>query len=169
MPFTETFARAMEEPRRFVVPLLFLEITHTLLSVPLRIVRDTANYKWGGDLWYGVMFEGTIISDTENQPRARLVMQNVDRRVSAAISKIRSRAGVSMWLLSSDDFNEAVKPHTPVGTPTVEYEAVGFFLRDFVINPMEISAELTIRDLRSEPWTKRVASPDRCPGAFYGP
>lgn len=169
MPFSDAFSRKLEQSQRSTVPLLFLELTHADLPKPVRIVRDTVNYKWNGELWFGVMFEGAPISETENQPSVRLTIQNVDRRMSVAASKMRSRAAVHLWMLSSDDFDETKKPRTAVGTPTVEYEASGFFLRDIQITPLEISGELTCRDLKTEPWTRRVANEARCPGLFYGP
>lgn len=175
MAFSDAFLAALEAERSETVPLLFMALTHPDLDEPIRIVHDAIDYQWDGHLWRGIRFDGELLSDDDNQARAELKIQNVDRRASEAISSLTGRIPAEIWLLSSDDFDESTGdlaervPRQPLGTPFVEYHAAGVYIRDIRVNSLEISGTLSVVDLRTAPYTRYSASQSIAPALFLGP
>lgn len=143
----------------------FLMIEHPALLSPLRVVSSPLPYIWDGQTWEGVPFGYRLLTDTDAMPETELVVQNVDRRIGAALLSMTDRARVSLWVLTSEDFDTTVSPRVEIGTPTPLYELVGYDLINVTGDAFEIRGRVTLRDFTLEPFGKR-ATKARAPGLF---
>lgn len=145
----------------------FLSVSHPSLLAPIRIVSDKADYQWRGQLWQGLPFEPRIVADGENLPRLDIVMQNVDRAIGEALRRTSARARVSLWLLTSREFDLTVLPRVPKAgvSPRPLYSHQGFELQDVDVNALQVTGELVLRDYSQEPFGIEITE-DRFPGAF---
>jgi hypothetical protein len=144
----------------------FLQIDHPALSEPIRVVSDVLSYTWGGATWLPYPFALARLTDEDAQPETRLIVQNIDRRLGSALRVLSGRASVSMWLLSSSDFDLTLDPREPLGTPTPLYTFADYDLTDVTIDPIQITGRVTVRDYSTEPWPGIRATQDRFPGLF---
>jgi Domain of unknown function (DUF1833) len=119
---TSAFRRTAESSFSDEVDLCFLTISHPTLSEPIRVVWDTKDFIYGGYTWTGFPFDLEILSDDEQPPQARLVIQNVDPRIGDTIRALTSPPRLKIELLSSADFDLTVDPRVesaPIGGNTV--------------------------------------------------
>lgn len=148
------------------VIMAFIEITHPSLSDSIRVVNDTKNFTYGGATWIGFPFDIVILTDDENPPTASLAIQNIDQDIGEAIQSCRTPPRLHLFLLHSDDFNLAVTPRAPIGTPAVEYSASKLFLANVKIDPLQIEAEIVGWDYLQRTWPGIRATQNRLPGLF---
>lgn len=152
----------------------FVQIDHPALGEPIRVVADVLPYRWNSGLrgasaddeWVPYPFGFRRLTDEDAMPETRLVIQNIDRRLGTALRKLSGRATVSMWLLTSADFDLSQDPREPLGTVTPLYSFTGYDLTDVTIDPIQISGRMTLRDFSTEPWPGIRATQDRFPGLF---
>lgn len=145
--------------------LAFLTVDHPRLAEPIRVVSDVFDYEWAGNTYVGLPFEFSILSDNEGPPATQIRMQNVDRRIGAALRTVPDRATVRVDVLSSADFDLSEDPRLEVGTPAAIYAFRHFELIDVDVNAVEITGRVFLRDYAQEPWG-RSATQSRCPGLF---
>ena len=69
---TTRFRRSTEASLADEVNLVFLTISHPTIVDPIRVVWDTVDWMYNGNLFLGFPFEITILSDDENPPTAQL-------------------------------------------------------------------------------------------------
>ena len=146
--------------------LTFAEISHPLLTVPMRVVTDVLPYSWGGNEWHPVVFEFEAINDDERMPEARITLPTIDRTIAAALIALPARARISVWVLTSADFDLTQEPRTPVDTPVPLLEMLNLDLVDVQGNVVSASGRLMLRDYTQEPWPGKRATKSRCPGLF---
>lgn len=144
----------------------FATITHPNLAEPLRIVSDVLDYVRGGVTYTGVLFTFRLVSDGEEAAWTEIAVQNVDRRIGAALEASQDRATVSLEVLSTSDFDLSVSPRTEIGTAAVVYAFRGFELIEVSADAIEIRGKLRLRDYSTEPWPASRATEDRLPGLF---
>lgn len=150
------------------VNLIFLTIDHSTLAEPIRVVLDTKNYIYNGDLYIGFPFDITILSDDENPPTARLAIQNVDSEIGAAIRRLTSPPRLRIDLLHSDDFNITVSPRIAVASPAPDVITLGnhLFLVNVSVNAAEVTGDIKGWDYLQRVWPGRRAMQDTFPGLF---
>lgn len=146
--------------------LVFAEIHHPLLAEPLRVVADLFKYTWRGALWSDVLFEFEILSDTEDAPEARLILPVIDQRVAEVLIALPSPARISVWVLTSADFDLTEDPRVPLSQPVPLIEMLNLTLSDVQGTTSSASGRLTLRDYAREPWPSVRATQSRCPGLF---
>jgi Concanavalin A-like lectin/glucanases superfamily/Domain of unknown function (DUF1833) len=112
---TSAFRRTAESSFSDEVDLCFLTISHPTLSEPIRVVWDTKDFVYDGNTFTGFPFDLEILSDDEQPPQARLVIQNVDPRIGDTIRALTSPPRLKIELLSSDDFDLTVDPRIETG------------------------------------------------------
>ncbi|MBR9764815.1 MAG: DUF1833 domain-containing protein [Rhodobacteraceae bacterium] len=144
----------------------FLTIRHSRLDAPLRLVSDHFRYVYDGDLYIGLPFEWTVVTDNDRPPEARLVVQNVDRRIGRALRQLNERAQLSLVILSSGDFDLSQDPRQEIGTAAIVYAYAHFELSGIEANVIEVSGRVELYDPSSEPFPVVRATEDRCPGLF---
>lgn len=146
--------------------LAFAEITHPLLSGPMRVVADVLGYRWKGVDWHPVMFEFEAVTDNEQTPEARITLSAIDRTITRALIALPERAKISVWVLTTEDFDLTVDPREALGEPVPLMELLNFDLTDVNGTTSEASGRIMLRDYTQEPWPGVRATQSRCPGLF---
>lgn len=146
--------------------LCFLTISHPSLAAPLRLVNDLVDYDRGGDLFTGLPFEFTPLTEDERAGQGELVVQNISREIGLAIDGLDVRPQVSIEICSSADFDLTVEPREELGTPAEIYGFSGFEITEVEVDAIEARARIALRDIDAEPWPYIRATEARCPGLF---
>lgn len=145
----------------------FMRIDHPSLSEPIRAVSDVLPYSWDGHEWIAAPFEFTMVTDDDAAPTAQITVQNVDRRIGTALRSMRDRATISVWLLTSADFDLSVNPREPLGTVTPLYQFLRYDLTDVSLDPVQITGRVGLRDYAREAYPGILATSSRFPGLFW--
>lgn len=155
------------------IHLFFLTISHPALGDPIRVVSDVVDYIRDGQRWTGCPFSLDLPTDDERAPRAKIGLQNVDRRIGAALldPALGTSPELMIELLSSADFAEpalidGIMTRAEAVTPSVEYAAPALRLRNTSGDVGSISADIGSYDLTGQPWPRIRTTADRCPGVY---
>ena len=148
------------------VNLVFAEISHPLLSEPLRVVTDVLPYTWNSVEWSPVMFEFEAVNDNDRPPEARISLPAIDRTIAQALIALPERARISIWVLTSHDFDLTQEPRVTVRTPVPIMQFLNFDLMDVSGTAREASGRLMLRDYTQEPYPGLRATGSRTPGLF---
>ena len=147
--------------------LVFAQITHPLLAEPMRVVTDVVAYNWQSVTWHGVLFEFEAVQDDDRTPEARITLPAIDRTIANALIALPERAQISLWILSSADFDLSEDPREPIGTPHVYRSFLNMGLVDVRGNVSTASGRLLVRDPSQEPWPPIRATQAIAPGLFF--
>lgn len=135
--------------------LILLTLSHPDLAVPIRVSSDAVNTISRGDLFIAYPFDLTLPDDEEQRPpRARLVIDNVDRQIVATIRTLQSAPTLLIEIIRASDPN------------TVEAKFSDFKLFDITYDSQVITADLTLEDFTAEPYPAATFSPSLFPGLF---
>lgn len=162
------------------VLLCFATITHDDLEQPIYVVAEDdgavsyqngaiVNYRWGGNLYLGMPFFWTIISDTEQVPRANLMVMDVENRIGPAIITLLNSPRIRLDLLKLSDFTDSVdedNARTEIDSAVPEFTADYLYLTDVSGDVASVSSNVTTYDLSSDPWPYPRCTRDRMPGLF---
>lgn len=167
------FRSELESSRSGEILVIFATITHKDLLVPIRVNSDLVDYVYQGNTVFGAAFAITLMSDTDQFPRAQVSINNIEnesiddtgRTVGEAIRSLTTSPRIDIQLFAASDFNEG-NPRTPIGTPTIEYQALYLKLRNVKCDVNTMSADLVGNDLSTEPWPSIRSTKDRLPGLF---
>lgn len=157
---------AIESPYGAPALLVFARIEHPAIDGPMRVVADVFDYFLGGQLWKGIPFTITLVTDSDAPPATELRLPNIDRRIGRALRQLPDRARVSLAVHSADDFDLAKDPRAAVATPVPLYAFEGFELVDITGDAEELTGRLMLRDFAQEPWPGVFATQSRLPGLF---
>lgn len=148
------------------VVLALVEITHPSLSDPIRVVNDTVNFTYDSKTWTAFPYDITVLSDDENPPTASLSLQNVDAAIGEAVQACETPPRMRLLILDSADFNLAVSPRVPVGTPSIQYDAPNLFLANVKFDLINVEAQIVGWDYLQRTWPGIRATQNRLPGLF---
>lgn len=156
----------LEAPDSVDALLVFLVITHPLLTDPIRVVSDVMDYTVDGNLHVGVPFEPRILTDNEGPSMTELGMQNVDRRIGLALQVLPDRAKVAMFIRSSADFDLSLDPREEIPGGSQIYGFEQFELIDVTCTVADLVGRVMQRDYSQEPWPGQRCTQTRCPALF---
>lgn len=168
-------SRAMQRLSSDEALLPFVKITSGQLAEPICIVRDAPTfngepmrYIFQGREWVAAPFDLEYLTDSDEAPTAKLTIQNVDRRIGAAVRTVTERPGLEIYIIGSHEFNLEVNPRVGYGSPEIvpEAAALGLFLKNVTVNLISVSAEIVSWDDTQEAWPGTRATKDRCPGLY---
>lgn len=165
-PLPAATRAALEQAQAPDALLAFLTIEHPSLSQPIRVVSDVLPYVFGGAQYEGMPFEFQLLAEDETAPTTQLRIQNVDRKIGAALRRATDRATVRIDILSSADFDLTQIPRVELSAATPIYGFRYFELVDVQVDAIEISGRVFLRDYSQEPWPGVLATQSRCPGLF---
>jgi hypothetical protein len=150
------------------VILAFVQVDHPALGEPIRVVSDVPplNYLWRGHLWQAMPFAVGLLTEGEAAPETRLVMQNIDRRIGQVLQSLTGRTRISLWVLSSGQFDLTADPREPIGDPQPQYSLEQFDLIDVSVDAASIEGRVMMRDYTQEPFPYIRATEARFPGLF---
>lgn len=135
--------------------LILLTINHASLQQPIRVTSDAVATSSRGNEFVPFPFDLTLPDDQDNHsPRARLVIDNVDRQIVEAVRGLSS---------SPTALIEVVRAAAP---DTVEAQFVDFKLTNVSYDAQRVEGFLTIEDFTAEPFPAATFSPGLFPGLF---
>lgn len=149
--------------------LVFLTITHSQLSEPIRVVSDPRNFVLDNYTFIGFQFDIQLLSDTENAPYAELSLQNVDKIISEGVLRAQTPARLKIEVIAGSQFNLDDNPCTEIGgSGNAErlYSAPQLFLTEVECDALKISGRIVSWDYTLELWPGMLATKDRLPGLF---
>ena len=161
-----SFRQSVESRFQDDANLIFVTLSHPLLSDPVRVVSDTHSYVRSGFTWIGFPFDILLLSDDDNPPKATIEIQNVDRVIGNTIQPLTTPPRLMIELLHSDDFYLTADPRTEIGTAAVEYAAPNLFLANVKIDAMTVAADIIGYDFTQRTWPGIRATQNRLPGLF---
>lgn len=156
----------LEAPDSVDALMAFLTISHPLLPVPIRVVSDVMDYDVAGQLFRGMPFEFSILSDDEGPAQTQLKVQNVDRRIGRAVLALNDRAQVTMEIRSSADFDLSQDPRVEIPGGSPIYAFTNFDLVDVTCTLTDLTGRVMLRDYSQEPWPGLRCTQSRMPGLF---
>jgi hypothetical protein len=134
---------------------ILLTLTHAGLSAPIRISSDAVDTQSRGEVFIAYPFDLTLPDDEESRaPRARLVIDNVDRQIISALRGLTTAPVVSMEIVRAAD------------PDAVEAVFSDFRLTNVTYDSQVIEADLGIEDFTAEPYPAASFSPSLFPGMF---
>ncbi len=155
MTISADFKRDVYDPETGEAFLALLTLDHADISPPIRAVNNTEDIVSRGDTFVAYAFDLTMPeSNAEAPPRARLVIDNVSREIAQSIRLITTAPSVLIEIIRASVPN------------TVEVALPLFFLRDVKWNAMQVSGELVVEDLMTEPFPALQFTPAHFPGLF---
>lgn len=137
------------------VYLVILEIDHTDLSVPIRVVNNTEDVVSNGDTYLAFPFNVALPPDTDQGVvSVTLTIDNVDRQIVDALRDVTSPpiVSISVLLASSPNTIEAGPYNMTVGD--ADYDA------------LSVNFQLTFEDILNEPFPALRFNPPQYPGLF---
>ena len=156
---------AINSPETGQVFVTLLTFSGAGLASPIRLCDDPASRLADDPLTYGLVSRSQTFlycpidvtlpsSSAEQQPRARLAVDNVDRSLMADLRTLTAPMDVLL---------EIVRAAAP---DTVELSIAGFQLRDVSYSAERIEGSLLLRDLRRDPFPAGRFTPSLFPGLF---
>lgn len=137
-------------------PLYLLEISHSALTEPIRVVNNTEDIVSNGETFIALGFRISLPEDFEGRvPKARLTVDNVGRELTQWLEIAGGGEGASVRLMQ-------VMPSAP---NVVEWE-ITLELANVSIDTWQVSGELGYEDLLGKPAVPLTYRPDTTPGVF---
>ena len=135
--------------------LILLTIDHANLTAPIRVTSDAVETVSRGTSFISFPFELTLPDDQENSsPRAKMVIDNIDRQIVEAIRSINSAASVLIEIVRAADLD------------VVEAQFIDFKLTNVSYDAQRVEGDLTIEDFTAEPFPSASFSPSLFPALF---
>lgn len=135
--------------------LILLTLSHAGLAAPLRVSSNSTDTVSRGDTYIAYPFDITLPDDDEGHaPRARLVIDNIDRQIVATLRQIESAPTLRIEIVRAAD------------PDTIEAVFDDFRLVNVVYDSQVVEGDLSIEDYTSEPYPAAVFSPSLFPGLF---
>lgn len=163
---TQSLRRELQKQETPEALLVFLTISHPTLEQSIRVVSDPDNFVYGGETFVGFLFDIEILSDRDRPPQGRLIVQNVDRRMSQAIRNLTGPLRLKIEIIPMSEFDLTVNPRTELSTANVAYTADKLYIIDIEMDALQISGRLVSWDYTQEMWPGVRASQNRAPGLF---
>ena len=152
---TPTTANKLFDAESDQVWLALITLNHADLSEPIRVVHNTKSIMSRGNQFVAFAFEISPPSDTEGSaPMARLTFDNVTREFTEALRSIVSAPTVVVEVIRADALD------------TVEISWAGYKLRNVRWDALQISGDLVLDDIATEPFPAGNFSAAAFPGLF---
>lgn len=137
-------------------PLYLLEISHSQLGTPIRIVNDTQDLVSGGNTYTAFAFRITLPQDIDGQlPRAQLTIDNVGRELTQWLDNSAGGKGAQVRVMQVMRARPAV----------LEYD-ITLDLLNTAQTLTEVTGELGFEDTLNLAGLPITYRPDIAPGVF---
>lgn len=168
--FAAAFRADFEAPHAQQVVLIFVKLYSRDWATPIYVVNDVVNYTWNGIVWTGFPFDIELLEDLDKPPRGKLTVQNVDRVLGESIQGLVYSPYIDFYVMSSGDWNTAIdvtsNSRLPIGTPTVEMQALMMKLWEITVTPVTVEATFGPDDVTQEFWPQTRCTKQNTPGLF---
>ncbi len=136
--------------------LILLTIDHDDLANPIRVVNNTENITSNGNVFIGFPFGLELPSSHDDKaPRAQLIIDNTSSEIATAIRLIASSPTVLIELIIASAPDVIERTFSPFNLRNVKWD----------VNQM--SGDLELEFLDSEPYPFGLFIPSYFPGLFY--
>ena len=134
--------------------LLLVQVDHSALPDPIRVACNTQDVEHGGETFVGTYFKMTMPDESDEVPRAQVVLDNVDRKIVDAVRAVGSPPTVTMTvvLASSPD--------------VVEFGPFPLLLVEATYDAGLVQGSLIYDDILNEPYPPEKFVPALYPGLF---
>ena len=150
-----TAKQAINAPETSEAFIILLTIDHSDLAAPIRVSSDAVDTVSRGNSFVAFPFDLSLPDDTDDRPpRAKLKIDNVDRRIVQSIRTSSSSPSVLIEIVRGSD------------PDTVEAAFPDFQMRDIGYDALVVEGALTLEELTGEPYPARIFSPAAFPGLF---
>ena len=147
--------QALNAPGTGEAFLILLTLDHADLAQPIRVTSDTVATASRDHDFVPYPFEIILPDDLDSRaPRAKLVIDNVDRQIVQAVRSLSSAPTVLIEIIRAAD------------PETVEAQFVDFRLTNVSYDAHRVEGNLTLEDFTAEPFPAAVFSPGLFPGLF---
>lgn len=137
-------------------PCLCLEITHSALSEPIRVVNDNQDLVSNGNTFTALAFRALLPDDMEGQlPRAQLAVDNVGKELVQWLELSNGGEGAQVKMMQ-------IRRSDP---DVVEWE-IDLDLTNVAMNQIEVTGTLGFEDLLSRPAVSKVYNAATAPGLY---
>lgn len=150
--YKSTLAKVSADEAR----LILLEISHSALTTPVRVVNDMQDLVSNGNTYLACPFRFIPPDDFENQlPKARLAVDNIGR-------------DLMYWIETTSGGEGSVVKSMEVmrSRPDQIESSISMNLYNVHVTPKEVSAELGYYNLFAKPAVLLQYRPDTAPGIF---
>lgn len=147
--------RAMyaQDTEEVYLPLLTIE--EQSLAAPIRVVYNTENVESRGETYVAYQFDLTLPTDEEESPpAARLTIDNVSKDIADALRAMTEPATFTI---------EVIRASAP---DDVEISWTSFKLTNVQGDVFQISGDLTLEDVTTEPYPYLTFNPKAFRGLF---
>lgn len=152
---SEAARAALYAPETNEAFIVLLTIGHADMEEPLRVCNNTAAVTSRGETYIAYPFELTLPDDEDNRPpRARLVIDNVDRQIVQTVRQLVSSPSVTI---------EIIRAAAP---DVVEATFQDFRFTNISYDSHVVEGDLTVEDFTAEPYPAASFSPSLFPGLF---
>ena len=146
---------AMFAPETDEVFLVLITVDHDELSEPLRVSSDSVDTTSRGDLFIAYPFKIALPSDDESAPPvAQVTIDNISKVIVDSLRSISSPATFKIEIIRAAD------------PDTVEIVFDQFLLKNVRGDVFQITGDLTIESVMTEPFPYRIFSPAEFRGLF---
>lgn len=137
--------------------LILLEIDHSDLSSPIRVVGNQEDIIYNSNNYIGYAFQINLPEDSIDRiPTMTLVIDNVDRSIVETIRTISSQADVTLTVIRYDSG----------GSHVAEIELPPFKMKNTSYTAQTVSADLSLESFAIEPFPVGDFLPSTFPGIF---
>lgn len=135
--------------------LILVTLEHASMETPIRVVNNNDDVTSRSMLFTAYPFEVTLPDDADGKaPRARLVIDNIDRSIVAAIRQLHTAPRVTI---------EIIRAEAP---DIIEACFADFTFTDITYDSRVVEGNLTLEDFTAEPFPAASFSPSLFPGLF---
>lgn len=137
-------------------PIMLMEIAHSALTEPVRVVNDTEDITSNGELYIACPFRYVLPDDFEGQiPKAKISIDNVGK-------------DLMYWIETSNGGNGSVVTFKQImrSRPDLVEAEIEMQLQSVSATMKEISAELGYENLLSKPAVSMAYRPENSPGLY---
>ena len=136
--------------------LILLEIHHSALSVPIRVVNNTEDIISNGETYIAMGFRVTLPDDFEAKiPRATLSVDNIGRELTQWIETAGGAEGATVRIMQV----------MPAALNVIEWE-ITLELSNITIVTWQVSGDLGFEDLMGKSAVPMVYNKHTAPGIF---
>jgi hypothetical protein len=152
---TNAFIAACNAQETDEVFIILVTFDHSILSEPIYLCNNSVNIVSRGKEFLALPMEITLSDDSDDRPpQAKIVFDNIDRRLVEIVRSIESPPSVSLEIIKLSD------------PETVEVELTDFILRGVDYNTLTIEGTLSLEGLFLEPAIGFSFTPSYFPGLF---
>lgn len=131
-----------------------VEISHPVLSDPIRVICNDVDVTIGGNVFIGMFFDLKLPGETDQTTKGELVVENVDQRVGQVLKKITDWATLRIFTVLRSD------------PSVIEQDYRHLTLRKVKVNAMAASGEVWGHDISGEPCPAKRATRAAMPGLW---